>query len=377
VDRIWGSFVPEPCRRPGSGAIDEHTGVRTGVRAPDAESVDAPRPLERGRPAAGYAIIVAGTLLGAVNATVGKVAIVSGGVSAVRLAQFRAAAAAVLLLAALVLVRRRQLLPSRRQLPFLALFGLFGLALAQASYFLSIEHLDVGVALVIVNVAIVLVALWGRFVAEERVDARLWIAIVLALAGLALVVGVWRGAALDALGVAAGLVGAVTYSLYILMADRNARAGGHASVLVAWGFVFATVFWAIAQPWWRFPFGLLDDDVSFLGRLAAHTAPVWLLLICVAFGTVGVYVLYAAALRYIPPTHVVLVAVLEPVFGAFVAFAWLGETLAPLQLAGGVLVLAAVVLSQSTRERAPGGPAQAAARARTARRRPPGRPRSP
>ncbi|MDQ3893089.1 MAG: DMT family transporter, partial [Actinomycetota bacterium] len=114
-------------------------------------------------------------------------------------------------------------------------------------------------------------------------------------------------------------------------------------------------------------FGLLDDDVSFLGRLAAHTAPVWLLLIYVAFGTVGVYVLYAAALRYIPPTHVVLVAVLEPVFGAFVAFAWLGETLAPLQLAGGVLVLAAVVLAQSTRERGPGGRPWPRGRAWTAR----------
>jgi drug/metabolite transporter (DMT)-like permease len=72
---------------------------------------------------------------------------------------------------------------------------------------------------------------------------------------------------------------------------------------------------------------------------------------------VGVFVLLAAALRYIPPTHVVVAAVLEPVFGALVAFAWLGETLAPLQVAGGVLVLAAVVLGQSAREERPPGTA--------------------
>ena len=321
-----------------------------------------PRPLARGRPLVGYAIVGVGTLLGGVNATVGKVTIVSGGLSAVRLAQFRAAAAAVLLLMGLALLRRRTMLPSRRQLPFLLLFGVFGLALAQSSYFLSLERLDVGVALLIVNVAIVLVAVWGRFAGEERVDARLWIAIVLALAGLALVVEAWRGAELDALGVGAALVGALMYALYLLMADRNARRGGRASVLVAWGFVFASAFWAVVQPWWTFPFGLLDDDVSLLGRLAAHTGPVWLLLLYVVpFGTVGVFVLYAAALRYIPPTHVAIAAVLEPIFGTLVAFAWLGETLGPTQFAGGVLVVAALLLAQSARERVPGEPTQSPA----------------
>lgn len=319
---------------------------------PRDEPVRVPRPLARGTPLAGYVIIVGATLLGGVNASVGKVAIVSGGLSAVRLAQVRAAAAALLLLAGLALLHRRGMLPARRTLPFFLLFGVFGLALAQASYFLSIERLDVGVALVIVNVAIVLVAVWARFAGEERFHARLGVAIVLALAGLSLVVEAWRGAQLDALGVGAALVGALTYAVYILMADRNARAGARASVLVAWGFVFASAFWAVVQPWWTFPFAVFDDDVSLLGRLAEHTVPVWVLLLYVVpFGTVAVFVLYAAALRYLPPTHVVIAAVLEPVFGTLVAFAWLGETLGPAQLAGAVLVLAAVLLAQSARER--------------------------
>ena len=318
------------------------------------EAVEAARPLARGRPLVGYAIIVAGTALGGVNATVGKIVIVGGGLSANRLAEFRAAGAGLLLLAGIALLRRQAILPARRELPFLALFGVVGLALAQFTYFLSIERLPIGVALLIVNVAIVLVAAWGRFVGRERVNRRLWVAIALAFAGLALVVEVWRGVALDTVGVGAALVAALTYAVYILMADRSAHAGRHASFLVAWGFVFATIFWALVQPWWTFPFGLLDDEVSLLGRLAEHRAPVYLLLAYVVpFGTVGVFVLYAAALRYIPPTHVVVAAVLEPVFGTLVAFAWLGETLAPAQIAGGVLVVAAVLLGQSARERAP------------------------
>lgn len=334
--------------------MDEHTAVPS-----SADQLVLPRPLARGRPLVGYALVVAGTLLGGVNATVAKVAIVSGEVSAVRLAEFRAAAAAALLLAGLTLARRHRILPSRPQLPVLIAFGVVGLALAQSSYFLSIERLEVGVALLIVNIAIVFVAAWGRFVGSEHAGARLWIAIVLALAGLALVVEAWRAAKLDALGVAAALVAAVTYSSYILLADRNARLGGHASVFVAWGFVFASVFWAVVQPWWTFPFERLDDRVSLLGRLETHTSPVWLLLLYVVpFGTVGVFVLFAAALRYISPTHVMIVGVLEPVFGTLVAFAWLGETLAPSQLAGGVLVVGALLLAQSARAEAPTEPAQ-------------------
>ncbi len=342
-------------RRPlATQAIDEHTGVRS-----SADELVLARPLARGRPLVGYGLVVTGALLGGINATVAKVTIVSGDVSAVRLAQFRALTAAALLLAGLTVAGRRRIVPPRRQLPFLVAFGVVGLALAQASYFLSIERLEIGVALLIVNVSIVFVATWGRLVGSEQAGTRLWIAIVLALAGLALVVEAWRVAALDALGVTAALVAALTYSTYILLADRNARLGGHASVFVAWGFAFASVFWAVAQPWWNFPFERLDDRVSLLGRLGAHTGPVWLLLLYVVpFGTVGVFVLYAAALRYISPTHVMLVGVLEPVFATVVAFAWLGETLAPPQLVGAVLVVGALLLAQSARVRAPREPSQ-------------------
>jgi len=323
------------------------------------EVVSLPRPLARGRPLVGYVLVLTGTLLGGVNATVAKVTIVSGEVNAFRLAQFRSIAAAALLLVGLGLARRRPMVPSRAQLPVLAAFGVLGLALAQTSYFLSIERLDVGVALLIINIAIVLVAGWGRLVGSEQADARLWIAIALALAGLALVVEAWRAAERDALGVAAAFAGAVGYAVYILLADRNARAGGHASFFVAWGFVFASIFWAVAQPWWTFPWERLDDRVSLLGRLGDHAAPVWLLLVYVVpFGTVGVFVLYAAALRYISPTHVVLVAVPEPVFGTVAAFAWRGETLAPPQLAGAVLVVSALLLAQSARGRVPGDATQ-------------------
>ena len=307
-------------------------------------------PLARGRPVLGYGIVVLASAIGGVNANVGKVVLVSGGLSPHGLAELRATASAGLLLVGIALLARGRFTPMRRELPFLVAFGVFGLALAQYFYFFSIERLDVGAALLIVNLAIVLVALWGRLSGHEQIEPRLWAAILLALVGLAFVVEVWNGIALDGLGVVAALVGALTYAIYVVMADRSAREARPAWFLVAWGFFFAGVFWAVAQPWWSFPFELLNDEVSLLGRVGDVSAPVWALLAyIVPLGTVGTFVLYAAALRYIPPTHVVVVAVLEPVFGTLVAFAWLGEALAPLQLAGGALVIAAVLLGQSAR----------------------------
>src|SRR3712207_8152379 len=91
-------------------------------------------------PLVGYAMIVFATALGGVNATVGKVVLVAGGLGANRFTELRATGAAILLVAALALLHGRRALPARRELPFLALFGVVGLALAQFTYFRSEEH---------------------------------------------------------------------------------------------------------------------------------------------------------------------------------------------------------------------------------------------
>jgi drug/metabolite transporter (DMT)-like permease len=46
---------------------------------------------------------------------------------------------------------------------------------------------------------------------------------------------------------------------------------------------------------------------------------------------------------------VTIVAMLEPVLAAIVAWVWLGEELAAMQIAGGLIVLAGVVLAQTAR----------------------------
>lgn len=317
-----------------------------GARHPSAIMAAVPAP----RPILGYALVSGAALLAAVNATFGKIVMESGGLSALRVSEVRATGAALLVVGGLALLRRPHLRPSARELPLLVAFGVVGVALAQFFYFSSIERVSIGVALLVVNLAIVLVALWSRFCGGELVHRRLWAAIVLSLAGLALVVQVWRGLAFSAVGLGAALLASVCYTAYILLADRGVRSGRSPSFLLGWAFIFAALFWAVVQPWWTFPDHLVANDVSLLGRLEGSTGPVWALFAyMVPLGTVAPFVLVTSAMRHLPPTHVVVANVLEPVFGALVAFAWLTERLGPVEIAGGILVLAGVALAQSAR----------------------------
>jgi drug/metabolite transporter (DMT)-like permease len=120
--------------------------------------------------------------------------------------------------------------------------------------------------------------------------------------------------------------------------------------LLAWGFLFASVFWAVVVPWWSFPGHALTVDTSLNGTLASHHAPVWLLALwMVVLGTIVPFFLLISALRHVSATTAGIVAMLEPVVGAIVGWLWLKESLDAVQLLGAGIVLFAVGLAQSAR----------------------------
>jgi drug/metabolite transporter (DMT)-like permease len=66
-------------------------------------------------------------------------------------------------------------------------------------------------------------------------------------------------------------------------------------------------------------------------------------------GTVVPFILLVSALHHVPATRVTIVAMLEPVLAAIVAWLWLDEELAAVQIAGGLIVLIGVILAQTSR----------------------------
>jgi drug/metabolite transporter (DMT)-like permease len=315
--------------------------------------VDAPfLPAEEGRPderhTLGYVMVATAATLFAVNGTVSKV-VLGSGLSSLELTQIRSTGAAVGLLGFLLAFAPSRLHFTRKELLFLVVFGVTGVAFVQWLYFVAIDHLPVGIALLIQFIAPVFVALFARFVYQERIRRRIWVALVLCTTGLSVVVEIWSGLAFSTAGITAALAASFALTAYILMAERERRHRDPVS-LSFYGFLFAALFWAVVQPLWRFPWSALDDTVSLQGNLSEHTAPVWLLVgFVIVVGTMITFTLLTGALRHIPATRASIVATLEPVIATVVAWLWLGESFGTAQLAGGAVVLAGIFLAQTAR----------------------------
>jgi drug/metabolite transporter (DMT)-like permease len=148
----------------------------------------------------------------------------------------------------------------------------------------------------------VLVALYAHVVPRHAVQRQVWLALGLALGGLALVTRVWTDIGLDPLGVAAGLGAAACLATFYLVGtstvDRH-----DPMTLSFWMFAFAGLFWAVVQPWWDFDAGIPGRQVSLLGVLVGTEVPLWLpLLSVITLVTLAPYGIDVAALQHLPPT---------------------------------------------------------------------------
>lgn len=315
---------------------------------------DAPLPVPGAvqydrRAGLGYTMVLGAAVLFAVNGTVSKVALTGSELTAVDYTQLRTAGAFLGLALGLALVAREKLRIARRDLPLLAFYGIFSFALVQWLYFVGIERLPIGIALLIQFSGIVLVALWARLVWHAPVRPRVWAALSLTLVGLALVSEFWLGWRLDTVGVVACVGAAVALATYFLAGERAVQTRDPLTVLCS-ALAFATILWFTVQPWWTYPFAELAEDASLQGNLDHVTAPVWsLALWTIVLGTVTPFALSIASLRHLPATRVGITMTLEPVAASVVAWAWLGETFAAVQLLGGAIVLTGIFLAQTAR----------------------------
>jgi drug/metabolite transporter (DMT)-like permease len=303
-------------------------------------------------PALGLGLVAFGALLFVQNAGVSRVAL-RAGVDPTALTTLRVTGTAVLLVLVAAVFRRDALRPPGGRLGLLLVVnGLVGVAALQWTYFVAIDRLPVGMALLLEYQAPILVALWARYMQHERVRPRLWVGLALAWAGLAAATGIWRGLTFDVVGVLGGLGAAVCFATYFLIGEHGVGRLDPLRVIL-WSFLVATVGLNIVHPLTGARLDLLGDRVSLLGRLADYTAPVWAVLAwIVVVGTVLPFGVALLALRHLPATTVTMVAMLEPIGVSALGWVWFSEALDTVALLGGVAVVVGIVLAQSAR-RAP------------------------
>lgn len=298
----------------------------------------------------GYLLYLLAATFFAINGTIAKSMLLSE-FDAARLAQFRVTSAFLVLLVFVSLTRRATLRLRREEVPLLLLYGILGVTMTQWLYFVAIERLPVGVALIIEFTAPIMVALWFHYAWKQRAKRLVWVALVMALGGLALVSQVWQGFSLDGLGVAAAVGAAVSLAIYYLAGDRQLRVATPRDPvsLTMWGFGAATAFWAVFQPWWSFPWGEFGGAGYPLGS-TGPAVPLWALAIyLVLLGTVVPFWLVLTAMRTLRASQASAVGMVEPILASVVAWIALGETMTAIQILGAVIVLAGVTLAERSR----------------------------
>ncbi len=215
--------------------------------------------------------------------------------------------------------------------------GACGYALQAGGYFAALDRIDASVVVLLVYTFPAMVAVAAVSLGRERMDARRVVALTLASGGLALVVAGSGAGAIEPAGAGLGLAAAVVYSGYILVSD-GIVARVRPDVLTA------LVCTGAALP--------LTLGSALIGELRPGelTAAGWGWIACLAVvSTVAAIGLFFAGLRRVGPTTASILATVEPL--ATVVLAWLvfGETLGPVQLVGGGLVLAAVLAVNARR----------------------------
>jgi len=222
---------------------------------------------------------------------------------------------------------------ARKHLVFFVLYG-FVLAVFNALWTTSVTLNGAAVATVLVYSSPAFTALVSWRLFGERLSAAKITAVCASIVGCALVSGAYSRAAwqVNPLGIAVGLLTGVGFATYSLFGKASSRRGLAAWTSMLYTFTFGAFFLLLLQR---------PGTIFWLGSAVTG----WGTLILLAVGpTIGGYGLYTVSLTYLPASVANLIATLEPLMTAVLAFVFLGEKMAGMQLAGGGLILLGVLL---------------------------------
>jgi drug/metabolite transporter (DMT)-like permease len=227
-----------------------------------------------------------------------------------------------------------------RNMSMVATYGLVAVAGCQVFFFNAVQHLSVGVALLLEYLGTVLVVGW-LWIRHGHRPRRLTVAgSVVALFGLALVIDVLGGSRLDWVGVLWGLGAAVGLATYFVLSAKADNDLPPVAMATAGMGIGATALFGLGALG-ALPMSATFGSVDFAGQRAHWLIPViGLALVAAAFA----YVAGIAAARILGSRLASFIGLTEVVFAMGVAWLLLRELPTAVQLLGGALIVAGVTL---------------------------------
>ncbi|WP_434444815.1 EamA family transporter [Lentzea sp. E54] len=260
----------------------------------------------------------------------------------------RALTAGLVLLPFVVLsLRGRWNLLLQARWPVLGM-GVVGVAITQVCYFAAIQRIPVATALLIEFLAPLLLVGFTWAVSRRTPAPVVLVGSVLAIGGLVLVIGPGAIQAVDPAGLAAAFGAAIGCAVYFVIAARP-NEGLPPVALAGAGLLLAAPVLAIIGTTGLLPLTATFGDVPLFGTPTAWWVP---LLVVAVVGTALAYASGITASGILGSRLASFVALLEVVSASLFAWLLLGEKLTPLQLFGGVLILAGIASVRAERQEA-------------------------
>jgi drug/metabolite transporter (DMT)-like permease len=248
----------------------------------------------------------------------------------------------VLLIPCLLLLRRTGL-PTRRATGRMVVYGLVAVAGAQLCFFSAVQHLSVGVALLLEYLAPVLLIGWHWWRRGQRPTAGKLIGAALSIAGLALVLDLARGLTVSPIGVAWGLGASLCLCAYFVLSEDSAAAPP-ALLLTTVGTGVGALVLVLAGLIGIVPLAAASAPVS----IAATTLPWWVPVLTLALVSAALaYLTGIDAVRRLGSSIASFVALSEVILAVVFAALLLGQIPTPIQAVGGLLILAGIAVVQA------------------------------
>ncbi|MFJ8581951.1 EamA family transporter [Micromonospora sp. NPDC093277] len=287
--------------------------------------------------------------------------LINGGWSAEAVVVARVGIAALVLAVPAVLALRGRWPVLRRNAGTIVVFGVLGVAVAQACFFNAVRYLPVGVALLLEYLGIVLVVGWMWLVHGQRPRLLTVAGSLTALGGLVFVLDLTGASRLDPIGVLWGLGAGVGLAGYYVIAGRVDPALPSV-VMASGGMAGGALALSLLGVLGVLPLRANAGDVNFAGHQTSWLVPIAGLSLIAA---VVAYLTGVAGARLLGARLSSFVGLTEVMFAVLIAWLVLGELPGPVQLLGGVLIVAGVALVRldelrGTPEAVPPAPAEPA-----------------
>lgn len=293
----------------------------------------------------GYLYTIGAAVCWAISGSAAKF-LFNSGVTPFQLFQMRLTIAAMGLLAWLAWRNPALLKIDRKDIPYFIVLGNLGVGACQFTYLFAISRIHVAAAILLQYLAPSFIAIYAVIFSHDRLKPSTIAALLGATFGCYLVVGAYnlQILALNWVGIVSGILSAITFAWYSIHGEYGMRRYNPWTVLF-YAMLSAAVVWnLIHRP---------------LGSFFQPYAPFqwgWIVYIGI-MGTLVPFGLYLQGVNLIRSTRASITATIEPITAGALSYVFLNEHLDALQITGGVLVIASIILLQLRQESDPKAPA--------------------